>query len=143
MAPLQHDGARPPIVWVPNRNDETVSADGVIETYDRYIDNGGDNGLLLVNEPSPMLPGHFTRIPGVTCEISERLRTAYARHGIIDADGYIIESPRYNQAWRRAIPERLRSHNGAIGPLLHELYSNHFGVTGEYADAMFDYWLAR
>ncbi len=141
--PLSYDGPRPRIVWSPNRNDETVGADGVIATYDAYVAGGGEDGLLLVNEPSPMLPGHLTRIPGVSCAVSSLIHGAYLRAGIIDDDGFLLENPQDDQArWRTAIPEQARRYNDQIAPFLHELYTNHFGLSGEYADAIFDHWLA-
>ncbi len=141
---LVYDDVPPPskIIWSPNRNDETVSADNVIETYNAYVEAGGEGGLLLVNEPSPITNDHFVRINGVSCEVSNLLYTAYRNNNVIDENDLLIQNPRDDQSiWREAIPEQYREYNDKIGPLLHELYSNHYGVTGEYTDEMFDFWL--
>jgi hypothetical protein len=83
--------------------------------------------LIRVNEPAPVTPGVFTRIPGIDCAEAMRIHRYLEDQALVDNDNMLTIDPKENTSWYGALPESQRTRDGRqpYQDILIGLYAGH------------------
>jgi hypothetical protein len=111
-----------PTIWAMARNDADRLA-GAVTNYQRLV-NRGVPAFFHVNEPSPVYPLRFWRIPGLIPEESCGIQESFRSNDVLDVNAFLRESPT-NTWWTNYVPYRVRNSTLEIGDQLYVCYSEH------------------
>jgi hypothetical protein len=97
-----------PTIWLMAQNDEKtkVAKSGDPLALDHYgrLRERGVPARYNINDPSPVYPLRFARIPGIDAAASLAIYRALKENGLLDARDYLKESPETSR-WAEAIPK--------------------------------------
>jgi len=102
---------------------------------------------ILVNPPRPVFPGIFTRIPDITCTVSQDIGTALDNLGWLDSDGLLTKDPKSRNEsppWRDALPAAYQG-NAASEPFQDVLVERQAGhsPSSDWNNVVFDFFEAQ
>ena len=132
----------PPFMMVIGENDSNnmkISAETIQDLHPEV--------QVFVNPPKPVMPGIFTRIPGISCEVSKSIGEELDSLAWLDSDDKLTMDPKDRNAtpdWASALPMEYR--NGmAKDPftdILVERYAGH-SPSADWNNIVFDFLEAQ
>jgi dienelactone hydrolase len=121
-------GSRVPTIWLMAQNDQLGKANRngdprALANFSSLVAKGVA-AKFNINDPSPVYPLRFWRIPGLQPADSTAIYQGLHEHGLLDAGGFLRDHPK-DSPWRAAIPERFARQAAAIREQLDVCFSAH------------------
>jgi hypothetical protein len=126
----------PPTAWVAGRNDLGAQ----VEDFDANrtaIEQSGVRNAFFINEPTPVAPDSFTRIPGVSASLSASIEAALDGAALLDACGLQVNDPD-SSGWEAAMPPLAAPFEQQIRIQLRELHASHT-FTSDYSAEILEF----
>ncbi len=117
-----------PTIWNIARNDGNIGAAGNQRALDNFNNFLGRKltAQFNVNQPSPVYPLRFWRIPGVSQTDSQNIYQSLKSGGFLDANNFLLVSPENNTAALQiAIPVQYAAYRSDILDQLDVCYTEH------------------
>ncbi len=114
----------PPVFIVAGEQDSTVGTTGPCLLYGSALAQGIDAELKL-NVVQAVTPGLFTRIDGVSCELSIGILEGFRSAGVVDDQDLVVANPDDTNSWRPHLVSAADPYELQVRDLLMERYAEH------------------
>lgn len=125
-AVMQKTGVPTIFCMAANDDQELVGPEGNQTAYTQFLDlqERGIAADYYLNQPSPVYPERFWRIPGLNADDSRSIYAVLKDEGFLDARDLLTESPRESD-WRDVLPAEYERFEDAVASELGAAYANH------------------
>ena len=118
-------GTQVPTLFAMAENDSLVPMNLGVTSYQNLLSRGVETQLLVAS-PFPVGPDFFWSVPGMSAEDSRSVVDQFKAAGVLDAQGYILQNPRYS-GWEKSLPTAFTRYDTVsdVRDLLLAAYAEH------------------